>query len=99
MRVAPGSGAVLQGRPGLLDFENPKHMLNYSMHMLVTLRCMCWWLRDKKRGFGVPGRPRGWLEIQLGRAQRTQVLGPKAMINGQHTLINMLNRHIIVFNR
>ena len=81
MRVAPGSGAVLQGRPGLLDFENPKHMLNYSMHMLVALRCMCWWLRDKKRGFGVPGRPRGWLEIQLAVPRRTQVLGPKAVVN------------------
>ena len=52
MRVAPGSGAVLQGRPGPLDFENPKHILNYSVHMLVALMCMCWWLRDKKEVLG-----------------------------------------------
>ena len=30
--------------------------------------------------------------------RRTQVLGPKAIVNGQHTLINMLNKHTVVFN-
>ena len=30
--------------------------------------------------------------------RRTQALGPKAIVNGQYTLINMLNKHTVVFN-